>query len=99
MMRRLLLCGSLLTLGGVALAIDISPSKETVPRDSRDTGGNRFAIFNGDPKRIQRANEVDPTSFDTKLDASPNPLSLRALAAVGPNPSDKLPSYVHTKAK
>jgi hypothetical protein len=82
-----------------ASAIDISPSKETVPRSSWDTGGNRFSIFNGDPKRIQRANEVNPKSFDTKVEVSPNPVSLLALKGIGPNPSIKISFSVYNHAK
>ncbi len=67
-MRRifhLVVCLILVAAFDSASAIDINPSKETVPRSSWDGGGNRFTIFNGDPKRIQRANAVDPKAFDT----------------------------------
>jgi len=83
----------------VASAIDINPSKTTVPRSSWDTGGNRFSIFNGDPKRIQRANAVDPASFETKLEISPNPLSLHTAKATGPDPSLKITFSVRNRAK
>src|ERR1039458_10145005 len=95
----LLLCFILLAAFDAASAIDINPSKETVPRSSWDTGGNRFTIFNGDPKRIQRANDVDPKSFDAKVEIAPNPLSLTAVKAVGPNPSIKITFSVHNHAK
>jgi hypothetical protein len=98
-MRRILLPGLFCLVANLTSAIDINPSKETVPRNSWDTGGNRFTIFNGDPKRIQRANAVDPKSFDTKLVVSPNPLSLRAVEAVGPNPSVKITFAVHNHSK
>lgn len=101
-MRRtlcLLLCLILVVTTDVALAIDISPSKDTVPRGTWDTGGNRFSIFNGDPKRIQRANAVDPKAFDAKLEVTPNPLSLKAAKTVGPNPSIKVTFSVHNHAK
>ena len=69
----------------------ISIPAKTISRPvSGSDGGNNFSIFNGDPKRIQRANAVDPKSFDTKVDVSPNPLSLRALKAAAPNPSIKI---------
>ncbi len=84
---------------GVASAIDISPSKTTVPRSSWDTGGNHFSIFNGDPKRIQRANAVDASSFDTKLEVFPNPMSIQKAKVVGPNPSIKVVFSVHNHAK
>lgn len=80
-------------------AIDVSPSKDTIPRSSFDTGGNRFSIFNGDPKRIQRANAVDPRQFDSKLTLSPNPISLQALKAGTPNPVIKLTFAVHNHGK
>lgn len=84
---------------GMASAIEVNPSKNTVPRSTWDTGGNHFSIFNGDPKRIQRANEVDPKSFDSKLEITPNPLSLTTAKAVGPNPSVKITFSVHNHAK
>lgn len=84
---------------GAALAIDISPSKDTVPRSSWDTNSNHFSIFNGDPKRIQRANEVDPKAFDAKLVVTPSPVSLATLHAVGPNPSLKISFAIHNHGK
>jgi len=101
-MRRILsisLCLMLVAVFDAASAIDINPSKETVPRSSWDMGGNRFSIFNGDPKRIQRANAVDPKSFDTKVEVSPNPLSVSAAKTTGPNPSIKITFSVHNHAK
>ena len=62
-------------------------------------GGNHFSIFNGDPKRIQRANAVDPHSFDCKLVLSPTPFSLQAMKATGPNPVIKLTFTVHNHGK
>jgi hypothetical protein len=83
-----------------APAIDINPSKNNQPPGFWESGsGNSFSIFNGDPKRIQRANAVDPKSFDTKVDVSPNPFSLKALKAVAPNPSLKITFSVHNHAK
>lgn len=82
-----------------ARAIEVNPSKNTVPSSSWDTGGNRFTIFNGDPKRIQRANEVEPASFDAKVEVSPNPISIKTAKLVGPNPSFKISFYVHNHAK
>jgi hypothetical protein len=102
-MRRILF--SLALLLGVAAwemaeAIDINPSKDNQPPSFWESGaGNHFSIFNGDPKRIQRANEVDPKSFDSKLDVSPNPLSIKALKATAPNPSIKLVFWVHNHGK
>lgn len=89
----------LLAMFEVVSAIDINPSKETVPRSSWDTGGNHFSIFNGDPKRIQRANAVDSKAFDAKVEVVPNPLSLKTAKMVGPNPSIKLTFSVRNHAK
>jgi hypothetical protein len=85
----------------LAPAIDINPSKNTQPPGFWDTTGvgNHFSIFNGDPKRIQRANEVDPKAFDTKVEVSPSPFSLKAAKAIGPNPSIKITFSVHNHAK
>ena len=83
-----------------AWAIDVNPSKVNEPPSYFSSGGvSRFSIFNGDPKRIQRANAVDPKSFDTKVEFSPNPLSLKALKAIAPNPSLKITFSVHNHAK
>lgn len=84
---------------GSIRAIDISPSKDTIPRSSFDTGGNKFSIFNGDPKRIQRANEVDPKAFDAKVTLSPNPLPLAATKTGTPNPVIKITFAVHNHGK
>jgi hypothetical protein len=80
-------------------AIDVDPSKNTIPRNSFDMGGNHFSIFNGDPKRIQRANAVDPHAFDSKLVLSPNPFALQVVKAAGPNPIIKLTFTVHNHGK
>jgi hypothetical protein len=83
-----------------APAIDINPSKDNqLPSFWSSGSGNRFSIFNGDPKRIQRANEVDPKSFDSKVEISPNPFSIKALKAVAPNPSIKITFSVHNHGK
>ena len=97
-MRRIILAFlGLAFLAGspAAQAIDINPSKDTAPRSTWDTGGNSFSIFNGDPKRIQRANEVDPKSFDVKVTVLPNPVLLKG----GPAPSLKITLSVHNHAK
>src|SRR6202041_1109727 len=74
--------------------------KETLPPSAwESSSGNNFSIFNGDPKRIQRANAVDAKSFDSKVEVSPNPLSLKAVKAGGPNPSIKIMFSVHNHAK
>jgi len=83
-----------------AWAIDVNPSKNNQPPSFWSSGGgNRFSIFNGDPKRIQRANAVDPKSFDAKVEVSPNPLSLKVVKTGTPNPSLKITFSVHNHAK
>ena len=82
-----------------APAIDINPSKDNQLPGFWQNSGNHFSIFNGDPKRIQRANAVDPKSFDTQVEVAPNPLSLKALKAIAPNPSIKITFSVHNHAK
>jgi hypothetical protein len=102
-MRRILF--PLAALFGVAAfeaasAIDINPSKDNQPPSFWSSGaGNSFSIFNGDPKRIQRANAVDPKSFDAKVEVSPNPLSIKMLKAVAPNPNLKITFSIHNHAK
>ena len=101
-MRRILwpfLCLTSMIAFDGASALDINPSKNTQLPSFWEDSGNHFSIFNGDPKRIQRANEVDPKSFDTKLEVLPNPLSLKTILAVGPNPSVKISFSVHNHAK
>ena len=101
-MRRILLPMVVLIAAMIfnrVLAIDINPSKNNQPPSFWESGGNKFSIFNGDPKRIQRANEVDPKAFDAKLDVTPNPLSLKAVKASAPNPNLKITFSVHNHAK
>jgi len=78
---------------------NINPSKDNQPPGFWDSGATHFSIFNGDPKRIQRANEVDPKSFDTKLEVAPNPLSLKAIKQIGPDPSIKVTFSIHNHGK
>src|SRR5258708_32374457 len=82
-----------------ALAVDINPSKNNQPPSFWQGGGNRFSIFNGDPKRIQRANAVDPKSFDTKVEISPDPVALKTVKATAPNRSLKMIFSLHDHAK
>ena len=103
-MRRILFSLAALSSAAVfnaAFAIDdINPSKNNQPPSFWSSGGGtKFSIFNGDPKRIQRANEVDPKSFDTKVDVSPNPLSIKGLKSIVPNPSIKITFSVHNHGK
>ena len=82
-----------------ARAIDVNPSKNVQPDSFYEGPGNRFSIFNGDPKRIQRANAVDAKSFDTKVEVSPSPISIGALKAASPNPAIKITFSVHNHSK
>jgi hypothetical protein len=82
-----------------APAIDINPSKDNEPPVFWKDSGNHFSIFNGDPKRIQRANAVDPKSFDSSVVVTPNPLSLKVLKTGTPNPSLKIEFAVHNHGK
>jgi hypothetical protein len=95
----LLVLAALEAVSEVASAIDVNPSKDNQPPVFWQDSGNHFSIFNGDPKRIQRANEVNPKSFDTKVEVTPNPLSLKVVKAVAPNPSIKITFSVHNHAK
>jgi len=95
----LLFSAAVIAFGPVS-AIEVNPSKQTLPPSAWDSsGGNHFSIFNGDPKRIQRANAVDPKAFDSKVEVSPNPLSLKTVKAAGPNPSVKITFSIHNHAK
>lgn len=102
-MRRILIW-AIVGLGVAAIdaaqAIDINPSKNNQQPSFWDSGsGSSFSIFNGDPKRIQRANAVDAKSFDAKVDVTPNPLSL-AVAKTAPMPTVlKITFSIHNHAK
>jgi hypothetical protein len=89
----------LVVAADASLAIDVNPSKNNQPPSFYTDGGRSFSIFNGDPKRIQRANAIDPKSFDVKLELSPNPLSIKALKAIAPNPSIRITFGVHNHGK
>jgi hypothetical protein len=98
-MRSLLAIGLILAFPLAVRAIDINPSKVTMPRSDWDSGGNNFSIFNGDPKRIQRANEVNQKDFDVSVVVTPNPFQIGQLKLLAPNPSLKIVLYVHNHGK
>ena len=102
-MRRFILLAAVgfgLAALDAARAIDINPSKNNQQPSFWDTGGGTsFSIFNGDPKRIQRANAVDPKAFDEKVDLSPNPLALGAIKAASPDALIKITFSVHNHGK
>lgn len=82
MSRNILLCTLMcLLLGGLpssTQAIDGNPSKKTVPTKFWNPGGKRFSIFQGDPERIRRANEVRIKDFEPKLAVNPNPITINS---------------------
>ncbi len=83
-----------------ARAIDINPSKNNQPPSFWESGGgSSFSIFNGDPKRIQRANAVDATAFDVKLEVTPAPLSLATVKAATMPTVLKITFSVHNHGK
>lgn len=92
----LLLCLCTLPL----LAAEVDPSKNTVPDKFVNPGAKRFSIFSGDPKRIQRANAIDFADMETKIEVTPNPLSIKAAEdAPSGRPSIKVTLTVRNKGK
>lgn len=82
------------------LAIEVDSSKNTVPDKFSNGGGGRFSIFASDPKRIQRANAINFAEMETKIEVSPNPLSLKeAEDAPSGRPSIKVSFTVRNKGK
>ncbi len=66
-------------LGSQAVAIDVDPSKKTVPRKFFDpTGGKGLNLFAGDPKRIERANAVRKEDFEISMAFQPEQLAVPA---------------------
>ncbi|MEO0454830.1 MAG: BsuPI-related putative proteinase inhibitor [Verrucomicrobiota bacterium] len=63
------------------LAVDVSSSKDTVPKKFIDPPGKRYSLFAGDPERVQRANEVKIEDFVASLKIDPAPISLAELGA------------------
>jgi len=57
-------------------AIDVDPSRSTVPEKFVNPGGKRFSIFAGDPERVQKANEVDVKAFQGEVQVEPKRVSL-----------------------
>jgi len=82
------------------LAVEVDSSKNTVPDKFVNPGAKRFSIFSGDPKRIQRANAIDFADMETKIEVTPNPLSLKAAEdAPSGRPSIKVTLSVRNKGK
>ncbi|HPA16457.1 MAG TPA: BsuPI-related putative proteinase inhibitor [Verrucomicrobiae bacterium] len=62
-----------------ALAIDVDPSKKTVPKKFFDPGGGKgFNLFAGDPKRIERANAIRKEDFEISMTFQPDQLAVPA---------------------
>ncbi len=98
MIRKVLLLLTVLALN--AQAIDVDPSKNTVPEKFIEPGGKRFSIFSGDPKRIQRANSINFADLESKVEVTPAPFSLKAAAdAPGGRPTLKISYSFHNKGK
>lgn len=56
----------------ILLAADVSPSRDVVPEKFRNPPGKRYSIFAGDPKRVQKANEVQVKDFSASVEVEPN---------------------------
>lgn len=69
---------ALLAAGGAALAIDVDPSKQTVPRKFFDVPGKGMNLFAGDPKRVDRANTIYRKDFEVGLWIEPSPVMVPA---------------------
>jgi hypothetical protein len=64
-----------------ALAIDVDPSKKTVPRKFFDPGGGKgLNIFAGDPKRVDKANAIVRADFEVAMTFQPDQLAIPASA-------------------
>jgi hypothetical protein len=82
-----------------ATAIDINPSKSTVPeRFYNPPGSKRFDPFAGDPKRVQKANEVKLEDFQATLAIRPPIVSLSGNAPALPAPASVEEGVVETPA-
>lgn len=57
-------------------AVDVSPSRKVVPDQFRNPPGKRYSIFAGDPKRVQKANEVEVKDFSASVEVTPPVFSL-----------------------
>ena len=69
-------------------AIDVDPSRRTVPDKFVNPGGKRFSIFAGDPERVQKANEVNLKAFQADVQIEPKRISLNEVK----NDSSKAPA-------
>lgn len=89
---------ALLAAGAVAPAIDVDPSKQTVPRKFFDPPGKGLNLFAGDPKRVDRANTIYRKDFDVALSIEPNPVLVPA-SAQEPLPQVRVALMVKNIAK
>lgn len=75
-MRIPLLLALLMASHAMVFAIDVNPSKQSIPDKFINPPGKRFNLFSGDPTRVQRANEVNLKDFRAELTVEPASLSL-----------------------
>lgn len=62
-----------------ALAIDVDPSKKTVPKKFFDPGGGKgLNLFAGDPKRVNKANTILRADFEVTMTFQPDQLAIPA---------------------
>lgn len=63
------------------LAIDVDPSKKTVPKKFFDPGGGKgLNLFAGDPKRVDKANAILRDDFEVAMTFQPDQLAIPASA-------------------
>lgn len=60
-------------------AIEIDPTRQTVPNQFVNPVGKRFSLFSGDPERVQRANEVKVDDLKARLEIKPAECSIAQL--------------------
>ncbi|VVM05168.1 hypothetical protein MAMC_00440 [Methylacidimicrobium cyclopophantes] len=81
-MKRTLVLALCLLASAPAWAIDVSPSKNTHPNIIDDTPRRHWSLFSfrfGDPKRIEKANQVNLRNVEARLQVERNPFSLALL--------------------
>lgn len=98
-MRLISVLTALLTTLGLLHAVDVSPSRTTVPKKHYNPGGKRFSIFAGDPERIKRANEIDVKSLEAAVQVEPGSFSKATLQQNLGEPTLKISFRVHNKGK
>ncbi|MEM9400086.1 MAG: BsuPI-related putative proteinase inhibitor [Verrucomicrobiota bacterium] len=64
----------------LVLAVDIRPSRQSVPDQFINPPGKRFSLFQGDPQRVQKANEINLNDFSPSIVIEKESISLNDLA-------------------